>query len=204
MVIASTPVLRTLPTLFPPVAWIPSDVCANALFDITTARETPDLHIVHLANPSITPWIEAAAEIGKSALGEPPTMVTFPEYVSMIKEQSGPLPVRRLLPYFEHLVQTMPERYAVLEVADSLRFSKSLASCIPITAGFLDLIVKRVLGRSMDTTSHPPLKANTLDPIFVFGPSSNQDLYLHNDVLERIMSLAKSSQNQWEDPSENG
>ncbi|CAA7262013.1 unnamed protein product [Cyclocybe aegerita] len=202
MVIASLPALRALPALFPPVAWIPSDVCANTLFDLATTDQAPDRHLVHVANPVALPWPETAAEIFRFTLGAPAKLVEFGEYVQLIKAYTEPLPVRRLLPYFECLIETMPDRYAVLDVAVSMQYSKSLAACPPISGTLLQRIVQRVLDEQSPQQVAEPPTTNHRSPIFIFGPLLSVDgLVPDADILHRILNHAEESRKGLSDVS---
>jgi hypothetical protein len=195
MMITSLPTLRALPLCFPNVAWIPSDVCADALRDFVTScrvgERASGVHILHIANPEILAWSKVAVQIGEIAGVGSPELLPFQDYVDLIRRHDEPLPVSRLLPYFVKALEegTMPQRYASLQVSETLKFSSSLASCPPIRAGLLELIVRTILNCEKTATSAPP-------PVFLFGPwSSNATLENtpSGPIEGRIMDIAKQA-----------
>ncbi|KAF9461920.1 hypothetical protein BDZ94DRAFT_1322983 [Collybia nuda] len=166
MMIASLPKLGVLPLCLPDVAWIPADICADALRDIIfhTDHTSLDPQILHLANPHVVPWSTAASQIAQFTNVKSFSLTSWEDYINAIQHTAESLPICRLLPYFSSGLETggLPENYALLEVSHTLKFSPSLASCPPIEGKLLRKIVQLVTRETIDQPG----------PIFVFGPWS--------------------------------
>ncbi len=197
MLIASLPALKALPICFPPVSWIPADICAGALFDIISADISAEPQFLHVANPHLVSWLQIGAQIGEiSQIGEP-SFLSLGEYIQLLKDQPSPVPVSRLLPYFTQALEsgTMPERYASLRVVHTTRLSESLQMCPSIGPELLKLMVQGILRVKGSASSHTI--ANS--PIFVFGPwsPSSRDVSVSPNVIEqRVMGMAKRIQSK--------
>ncbi|KAJ8518263.1 hypothetical protein ONZ45_g4622 [Pleurotus djamor] len=193
MMIASLPALKVLPMVFPPVSWIPSNVCAGALHETIISECMVDPQFIHLANPNIASWPEvahtmaAAAGMGVDTL----RLVSLEEYVRAIK-QSPSTPVSRLLPYLISSLEakSMPERYSSLCVNSSLTISPSLASCPPIDARLVELIVTAAL-KNASRVPHQQVGDDIF--VFLFGPWTltkiNGDSH-HTATVRRLLSTA--------------
>ncbi|KAK0239710.1 hypothetical protein EDD85DRAFT_460309 [Armillaria nabsnona] len=197
MLIASLPALKALPICFPPVSWIPADICAGALFDIISADMSAEPQFLHVANPHLVSWLQIGAQIGEiSQIGEP-LFLSLGEYIQLLKDQPSPVPVSRLLPYFTQALEsdTMPERYASLRVVHTMRLSESLQMCPSIGPELLKLMVQGILRVKASASSHTV--ANS--PIFLFGPwsPSSRDVAISPGVIEqRVMGVAKRIQSK--------
>ncbi|PFH50123.1 hypothetical protein AMATHDRAFT_86017 [Amanita thiersii Skay4041] len=170
MLIASFPVLRSLPQSFPNVSWIPSDVCADSICDaVLNSRKLLDPLFLHIANPSIRPWSEAAQEIGEILGIKSYSMLSLQEFVDQLRRIDIPLPIKRLLPYFVSSLEdgTMPERYSSLSVRDTLKAVPNLLNCPPISGDLLKTIVGSILA---NPTLPKQIKMLNKPLIFVFGP----------------------------------
>ena len=199
MMIKSLPALKMLPRNLPDVSWIPSDICAAVISDfVTTPVSEPRLQTLHVANPRITTWPVASEMLAKLAkLNESVSLVSLRTYVDAIRDApAGPdLAIARLLPYFSGVIERgdLPEKYASLEVKESLTLSITLASCPEVNEGFLKPIVKYLLGGHQQpngAAAAAPLSVPSEPPVLLFGPWS--------EVVSASMSISVEVKNHVE------
>ncbi|KAF8636091.1 hypothetical protein AX17_003796 [Amanita inopinata Kibby_2008] len=172
MLIAALPTLGALPSFLPNVSWIPSDVCAGALLDVIgKSGAMLDPAFLHIANPVISPWEKIAAEIAKILGIQSFSLLPLREYVDRLQRTNVPLSIQRLLPFFVSSLEsgTTPQRYASLNVTETIKLVPSLKSCPLITGDFLRKIVESIF---TDPTLPKQVRLCFKPPIFVFGPWS--------------------------------
>lgn len=170
MMIASLPLLGALPATMPPVSWIPSDVCATALYQLLLSPSANgEAQFMHLANPAIAPWSDVAHTIAHVAGVPTLHLISLAEYITLIKRQRTATPISRLLPYLVSLSEkgTSPTRYASLQIDDTFKNAPSLASCPRINSSFLTLMVEGILKKAHLVGDAGPTQ---IDYIFLFGP----------------------------------
>lgn len=202
MIIGSLPELKALPSCFPDVSWIPSDICGEALKDfVCSSRDmnsSSEPRFLHLANPHIEPWPVVAKKLGElTGIGEP-RMLSLVEFIRLLRNTKARLPVLRLLPYFASSLEegTMPETYASLNVAESLKFSTSLASCPPIASNLLKKFVQYILSQRPSIGPH---QSKPKAAVFLFGPWStfkrgNSTSLTATEI--RLMTLAEQARSK--------
>jgi hypothetical protein len=101
-----------------------------------------------------------------------PELVSFHDYIALIKRHKGMLLVTPLLPYFVSSLEegTMLERYTTLEVSSSLECSASLAECPPMASEselLAKLVRESLKGHKQSAAAAAP------SPVFLFSPWSS-------------------------------
>ncbi|KAJ7595786.1 ketoacyl-synt-domain-containing protein, partial [Mycena floridula] len=149
MIIAAIPSLRAVPDRVPDLSWIPLDVCANTLIDINLIPpgELASVDVYNIANPTICSWPDSAKEIGNYAGVNDLAIVSFEEYIQLVRNSTPRPAVSRLLPYFIKTIDQggFPVSYAKLDTDRTLARSESLASCPVMTGKTLARLVTAIL-----------------------------------------------------------
>jgi hypothetical protein len=135
MIFRTSSALKCLPEVEGTLSWIPSNIAANTMVDISFADELKPFY--HLENPCRQSWSDVLRVFSKliGSPGEERPIVPFPEWLRLIStlgDDAEKNPALKIMGFLELEFLTMAKGDVVLDVSNTLADSKTLREAGPL------------------------------------------------------------------------
>lgn len=144
--------LQIIPTDIPHIDWIPVDLVAQAICELSLPREEQQspgqLCVFNVVNPDLVDW-KIFADVLRSRLGQVAQFVTFAESVDRLVRSSPDTMSKtnasssmKILPFFQHLADIVARGYALqpeFDTTNAIKASRTMAEMQAVNKTLIDL-----------------------------------------------------------------
>ncbi|PHH68649.1 hypothetical protein CDD82_374 [Ophiocordyceps australis] len=140
--------LNKVPVDIPSIDWVPANLAAQAISELSLDDSTPLLRVYNIVNPKLSPWMTFVKAL-QSRLGDSVQTLTLAEWtVALVgtdpksMSDAAATSSTKLLPFFQHLAQTAAKGVALqprFETGKAIAASKTMADMEAIDERVIDI-----------------------------------------------------------------